>query len=97
MSTNAKRWGVFLTVQAVEAFKGTYIADYFLQDTGWLDCTSLDHTPHYLFVRAHVRNRLDEEIAHEFLIPHHFVLYVVTNPDRKILGFSSTREARGSS
>ena len=86
-----QRWGVYLTKEAHVEFAEHFISDH-IQYGKFLDCTSLNSAPHYLSVVA-VLEREGEYLEHEFLIPHRYVAHIVSNPDRRILGFESRRQA----
>ena len=87
------RWGVYLTKEALVEFADHFISDY-VQYGKFLDCTSFNSAPQFLSVVA-VRERDGQREEHEFLIPHRYIAFVVSNPDRTVLGFESTQVASG--
>jgi hypothetical protein len=90
-SKKLQRWGVYLTKEAHAEFADHFINDY-VQYGKFLDCISFNSAPQYLSVVA-VLEREGQHLEHEFLIPHRYVAYVVSNPDHTVPGFESTQQA----
>jgi len=88
-------FGIYLTTEAVEAFKDTFLGQ-FISASGLLVAESFNPEPYYLSItfRPPLKGPLVSH-AHEFLIPHHFVLFVVSQVDQCNLGFHSTAPAPG--
>ena len=89
MTKSKNKYGVCLTAEAVELYKNEFIGK-FIHFKKYLSCESIDSDSYYLRVIAepspHETNDFPLNNG-EFLIPHQFVLFVVTGHQDKSLGF----------
>lgn len=86
-----KTHGIFLTEEGKTHFAGSFIHS-FLQEGEFFECKSFNPEPYYMQLIAinPASNSILKEL--EFLIPHQHILFVVSDIDKKNLGFHSSEQ-----
>jgi hypothetical protein len=85
-------YGVYLTYEGAKLLEDTFLNEFFFSNSNLITCDDVIPDPCYLTVKIQPpKGHPFVSHAHEFLIPHHLVLLVVSEADQRILGFRNTR------